>query len=79
MGEREIRFGLLLNAQEREALARLAESAGGLSLGAMIRHMVRTEARQQGLWPAAQYQAPKGEDQTITGGRDDTQQASSRR
>jgi hypothetical protein len=52
MDRREIRFGMLLNEAERDALGRLADSAGGLSLGAMVRHLVRMEARRQGLWPA---------------------------
>ena len=51
MREREIRFGVLLNAAERLALARMAEATGGLSLGAMVRHLIRTAARQRAMWP----------------------------
>jgi len=50
--KRTIRFGLLLNSAEKEALARLAETEGGLSLGAMIRSLIRAESRKRGLWLA---------------------------
>jgi len=51
--ERSIRFGLLLSSVEKQALARLAEAEGGLSQGAMVRNLIRREARQRGLWPPA--------------------------
>lgn len=49
--QRSIRFGLLLNLREKQALARLAESEGGLSRGAMVRSLIRKAARERGLWP----------------------------
>lgn len=54
--QRLIRFGLLLNTSEKQALARLAEAEGGLSQGAMVRNLIRNAARERGLWllPAAQ-------------------------
>ena len=48
--KRSIRFGLLLNSVEKQALAQLAEAEGGLSQGAMVRNLIRTEARRRGLW-----------------------------
>ena len=48
---RAIRFGLLLSRDEKQTLIRLAESEGGLSRGAMVRNLIRTEARRRGLWP----------------------------
>jgi hypothetical protein len=48
--ERSIRFGLLLNQAERQALSQLAETEGGLSQGAMVRNLIRTEDRKRGLW-----------------------------
>lgn len=50
--KRTIRFGLLLNPAERQTLARLAEIMGGVSQGAMVRNLIRNEARRRGLWPA---------------------------
>jgi len=54
--ERTIRFGLLLNTAEKQALTRLAETEGGLSQGAMLRNLIRTEARKRGLLPPADQQ-----------------------
>ena len=51
--ERSIRFCLLLDPYERLALTRLAEIAGGMSQGAMVRNLIRREARERGLWPPA--------------------------
>mgnify|MGYP001123535006 CR=1 FL=1 len=48
--QRSIRFGLLLSSAEKQALARLAEAAGGLSQGALIRSLIRQEAHRRGLW-----------------------------
>ena len=50
--ERKTRFGLVLSADEREALARLAEREGGLSRAATIRRLLRRAAHEHGLWPA---------------------------
>jgi hypothetical protein len=49
---RSERFGLILSEREKEALARLAEADGGLSAAALVRRLVRQEARRRGLWPA---------------------------
>ena len=49
--KRSIRFGLLLNTSEKQALARLAEGEGGLSQGAMVRSLIRQAALKRGLWP----------------------------
>ena len=48
---RSIRFSLLLNAYEKEALERLAEVEGGLSQSAMARALIRKAARERGVWP----------------------------
>jgi hypothetical protein len=48
---REVRFGLLMSEDESTALTHLAEDEGGLSQGAMVRKLVRAEARRRGLWP----------------------------
>ncbi len=50
--ERSIRFGLLLSHAEKQALAQLAETEGGVSQGAMVRNLTRREARRRGLWPS---------------------------
>ena len=50
--KRSIRFGLLLSLAEKQALAQLAEAEGGVSQGAMVRNLIRREARQRGLWPS---------------------------
>ena len=54
---REVRFGLLLSEDESVALTRLAEDEGGLSQGAMVRKLIRTEARRRGLWPDRRVEA----------------------
>jgi hypothetical protein len=48
--ERPIRFGLLLSTSEERALARLASFEGGMSKAAMVRNLIRREARDRGLW-----------------------------
>ena len=48
--ERPIRFGLLLSTSEEQALARLASFEGGMSKAAMVRNLIRREARDRGLW-----------------------------
>jgi hypothetical protein len=53
--KRSIRFGLLLNAAEKQMLARLAEAEGGLSQGAMLRNLIRKEVSVRGLqWSQGQ-------------------------
>ena len=51
--QRSIRFGLLLTPAEKQALVQLAEAAGGLSQGALVRNLIRREAHHRGLWPPA--------------------------
>ena len=46
------RFGLILSAREQEALRRLAEAEGDLSGSAIIRRLIRREARQVERWPS---------------------------
>ena len=58
--DRTERFGLVLSPVEKSVLARLAESEGGLSQAAMLRHLLRREARECGLWPPKE-QYPRGE------------------
>ncbi|MFC2053498.1 hypothetical protein ACFLV7_04250 [Chloroflexota bacterium] len=45
------RFGFLLTKEEKTALSRLAEIEGGLSLAALLRKLIRTEAQKYGIWP----------------------------
>ena len=54
---REVRFGLLMSEDESTALTHLAEDEGGLSQGAMVRKLIRTEARRRGLWPGRRVEA----------------------
>ena len=44
------RFGLSLSPRERQALKHLAEVEGGLSQAALVRRLIRNEARERGLW-----------------------------
>jgi len=45
------RFGLSLSPRERQALRHLAEVEGGLSQAALVRRLIRAEAKTRGLWP----------------------------
>jgi hypothetical protein len=49
--DRTERFGLVLSDTEKRVLCRLAESQGGLSQAAMLRHLLLQAARQNGLLP----------------------------
>jgi len=49
---RRKRFPVMLSENERQALQNLARTEG-LSGSAVVRRMIRREARDQGLWPAA--------------------------
>lgn len=60
--KRSIRFGLLLNTSEKQALACLAEAEGGLSQGAMVRSLIRQAARERGLWPPSANQQAQVQD-----------------
>jgi hypothetical protein len=48
---RRRRFPVVLSAKERRALQALA-SEDGLSCAAVVRRLIRREARQRGLWPS---------------------------
>lgn len=47
------RLGVLVTPLEKAAVQKLAEAEGGLSQAALIRRLIRREARRQGLWPTA--------------------------
>lgn len=47
------RLGVLVTPLEKAAVQKLAEVEGGLSQAALIRRLIRREARRQGLWPTA--------------------------
>ena len=48
--KKEIRFGLVMQWAEKQALRRLAEAEGGLSLAATLRRLIRREAGERGVW-----------------------------
>lgn len=52
------RFPVMLSESERQALQKLAETEG-LSGSAVVRRMIRREARDQGLWPTPTSGQPK--------------------
>lgn len=64
--KRSIRFGLLLSSAEEQALAKLADSAGGLSKAAMIRNLIRREARERGILPPATSESYRMRQQEMT-------------
>lgn len=45
------RLGLALSPEEKSVLEHLAEMEGGLSQAALVRRLIRAEARKRGLWP----------------------------
>ena len=45
------RVSIVMLASEKLALERLAEAEGGLSQAALVRWLVRREAKAKGLWP----------------------------
>ncbi len=47
------RFPVMLSTRERQALLNLADE-DGLSAAAVVRRLIRREARQCGLWPPAE-------------------------
>lgn len=49
--DRSERMGLMLSPREKDAVRRLAEVEGGLSQAALVRRLIRREARRLGLWP----------------------------
>ena len=58
------RFGLVLTPDERAAIARLADSDGGLSMAAAIRRLIRHEAQRRNLWsvtPSIREEVENGE------------------
>lgn len=50
------RLGLVLTPTEKAAVAQLAEMEGGLSQSALVRRLIRKEAKDQGLWPTQEAQ-----------------------
>ena len=48
--KRDEAFRLVMNQAERKALEKLAEN-DGTSQAAIVRRLVRNEARERGLWP----------------------------
>ena len=48
---RDLRFGLVLSEEEKNALVQLAELAGGFSQAAFLRSLIRDAARKEGIWP----------------------------
>jgi hypothetical protein len=51
------RLGLVLTPPEKAAVLRLAEVEGGLSQAALIRRLIRQEAKKRGLWPPGSSEA----------------------
>ena len=50
---RTVRFGLLMGERERLALELLARTEGEFSRAAIIRRLIREEAKRRGLIPPA--------------------------
>ena len=48
--QRTERLGVVLSKREKRIVLRLAEAEGGLSQAALIRRLIRQEARAKGLW-----------------------------
>jgi hypothetical protein len=44
------RIGLRITISEKEALKRLAEFEGGLSMAALLRRLIRKTAQSYGIW-----------------------------
>ena len=44
-------LGILVSPAEKAALKRLAEVEGGLSQAALVRRLIRKEAKRHGFWP----------------------------
>jgi hypothetical protein len=63
--DRTERFALKLCRAEKVALARLAEDEGGLSQAAMLRHLLRREARARGLWPPVTQHRNRSQSQEV--------------
>ena len=55
---RSQRLGFLLSEREKAALRRLAEAEGGLSQAALVRGLIRAEAKRRRLWREAQSARP---------------------
>lgn len=54
--KRDETFGLVMDTTERAALQELAE-LDGLSQAAVVRKLVRSAARDRGLWPPVEQPA----------------------
>lgn len=44
------RFGMILTPDEKRTLEALAEDAGGLTMAATVRRLIRKEGHRLGLW-----------------------------
>lgn len=61
---RRERLSLVLSSREKAAVEHLAEMEGGLSLAALVRRLIRKEAKDQKLWTEGQGQDRAQEAQT---------------
>lgn len=59
------RFPVMLSTRERRALLNLADE-DGLSSSAVVRRLIRREARQCGLWPLAETGGASGTESRVT-------------
>jgi hypothetical protein len=66
--EKTEKFGMVFSPAEKRAGERLAEIEGGLSLAALVRRLIRTEAHQRGLWPPAEHRTQPNGTQGREGG-----------
>ena len=62
---KHIRFGLLMQPDEKLVLDRLAEREGGLSAAAMVRRLIRKEGERQGIWVGEPKQGDSDADRGV--------------
>lgn len=62
---KQVRFGLVLTNSEKAVVEYLAEVDGGLSQAAVIRRLIRAEAKRQGLLLPAQQAQPDAARQAL--------------
>ena len=51
MKNKTARIAFICYEEEKEALKRLAELEGGLTLAAMLRRLIRKVAKEKDIWP----------------------------
>ena len=51
------RFGMTLSEAEKNAILDLAEEAGGLSMSALVRRVIRNAALEKGVWSKNQIRS----------------------